>query len=193
VFGYAVVELKDVAKYSSGRIYAGLINENSYVGVENLLQDRRGKSKSNYVPTEGRLTQYLTEDILIGNIRPYLKKIWFADCCGGTNGDVLVIQGKKDLIYPRFLYMVLCSDKFFDYDMQNSRGAKMPRGNKEAVMKYQFCMPTMERQKKIVEILDRFDTLCNDISEGLPSEIEARQKQYEYYREKLLNFKELSE
>lgn len=51
-------------------------------------------------------------------------------------------------------------------------------------------LPAIEEQRRIVDILDRFDKLCNDISEGLPAEIEARQKQYEYYRDKLLTFKE---
>ena len=59
-------------------------------------------------------------------------------------------------------------------------------------MRYQFAAPSVEKQKKIIGILDRFDTLCNDISTGLPAEIAARQKQYEYYRDKLLTFKELS-
>ena len=54
-----------------------------------------------------------------------------------------------------------------------------------------IAIPTIKEQKKITEILDRFDTLCNDLSAGLPAEIEARQKQYEYYRDKLLSFKEL--
>ena len=53
-----------------------------------------------------------------------------------------------------------------------------------------FKIPNIEKQHKIVEILDRFEKLCSDISEGLPAEIEARQKQYEYYRDKLLTFKE---
>ena len=53
-------------------------------------------------------------------------------------------------------------------------------------------VPPIEEQERIVVILDRFDTLCNDISIGLPAEIEARQKQYEYYRDKLLTFKEVS-
>ena len=52
-------------------------------------------------------------------------------------------------------------------------------------------VPPIEEQHRIVAILDRFDKLCNDISEGLPAEIEARQKQYEYYRDKLLTFKEV--
>ena len=51
----------------------------------------------------------------------------------------------------------------------------------------------MEEQERIVSVLDRLDSLCNDLSNGLPAEIEARRKQYEYYRDKLLTFKELSE
>ena len=51
--------------------------------------------------------------------------------------------------------------------------------------------PTMEEQKRVVQILDRFEKLCNDIEEGLPAEIEARQKQYEYYRDKLLTFEQI--
>ena len=67
----------------------------------------------------------------------------------------------------------------------------MPRGSKEAVMTYTIPVPPMSIQEKIVSILDRFDKLCTDLSEGLPAEIEARRKQYEYYRDKLLTFKEL--
>lgn len=64
----------------------------------------------------------------------------------------------------------------------------MPRGNKDEILKYTFVLPVKEKQKEIIAILDRFDALCNDLSEGLPAEIEARQKQYEYYRNKLLQF-----
>ena len=51
--------------------------------------------------------------------------------------------------------------------------------------------PPVEEQKRIVDILDHFESICNDLSSGLPAEIAARQKQYEYYRDKLLTFKEL--
>lgn len=68
----------------------------------------------------------------------------------------------------------------------------MPRGDKDAIMRYPVPLPTLEEQQRIVDILDRFDALCNDISIGLPAEIAARQKQYEYYRDKLLTFKEHS-
>ena len=66
----------------------------------------------------------------------------------------------------------------------------MPRGDKEAIMQYEFIVPAISEQKRIVSVLDRFDALCNDITTGLPAEIKARQKQYEYYRDKLLTFKE---
>ena len=68
----------------------------------------------------------------------------------------------------------------------------MPRGDKETVMKYEFDLPSIDEQKRIAEILDRFDALCNDISQGIPAEIEARRKQYEHYRDKLLTFSVVS-
>ena len=65
----------------------------------------------------------------------------------------------------------------------------MPRGDKDAVMKYPIPIPPLEVQAKIVSILDRFDTLTSDLTQGLPAEIAARKKQYEYYRDKLLTFR----
>lgn len=184
------LKLKELAHYSTDRIDSSKLDENTYVGVDNLLQNRAGKKLAEHIPTSGRCTKYICNDILIGNIRPYLKKIWFTNNDGGTNGDVLDIRvNGYSVLYPRYLYYVLSSDKFFNYDMQNAKGAKMPRGSKDAVMNYPIPVPPLEEQERIVSILDRFDKLCNDISEGLPAEIEARQKQYEYYRDKLLMFK----
>lgn len=192
MFGYAPVSLEDVAYYVKNRVSAIEVNEDTYVGVDNLLQNRAGKTKSNHVPIEGNLINYNIGDILIGNIRPYLKKIWMANNNGGTNGDVLTIRViNTAMITPRYLYYILSSDEFFAYDMNNAKGAKMPRGDKEAVMRYKFILPSLEEQERIVSILDRFDTLCNDITSGIPAEIDARQKQYEYYRDKLLSFKQL--
>ena len=75
--------------------------------------------------------------------------------------------------------------------MKNAKGAKMPRGNKDLILEYKIPVPSLQIQQKVVDILDKFDTLVNSITEGLPREIELRRKQYEYYREKLLNFTEL--
>ena len=192
VFGYAIVKLSDIAQYSKERVSVKGLTVNTYVGVDNLLQNKAGKKLSEHIPTDGNAVGFAMGDILIGNIRPYLKKIWYADCKGGTNGDVLVIRGiSQGIIYSQYLYHVLASDEFFNYDNNNSKGAKMPRGNKDVIMQYKFAIPTIKRQKEIVTLLDRFDALCYDISTGLPAEIAARQKQYEYYRDRLLSFKEL--
>lgn len=66
--------LGEVAEYSKNRICSDKLNEHNYVGVDNLLQNREGKKLSGYVPSEGKMTEYIVNDILIGNIRPYLKK-----------------------------------------------------------------------------------------------------------------------
>lgn len=180
--------LGEIAAYSKSRISFDKLDKNNYVGVDNLLQNRAGKMQSNYVPTSGNLTEFREGDILIGNIRPYLKKIWQADSTGGTNGDVLVIRSCHKSILSRYLYQILADDNFFEYNMQHAKGAKMPRGNKDAIMKYRVPIPSFDEQTRIVTILDKFDRLTNSISEGLPREIELRQKQYEYYRDLLFSF-----
>ncbi|WP_109842727.1 restriction endonuclease subunit S [Aggregatibacter aphrophilus] len=181
-------KLIDVAIYAKVRISADKLNKENYVGVENLLQNKLGKTSSNYVPTEGSFIEYLPNDILIGNIRPYLRKIWLADKTGGTNGDVLVIHLTDKNILPRYLYHILANEHFFEYNVKYSKGAKMPRGDKAAILQYEFDVPPLEEQHRIVSILDKFETLTNSITEGLPLAIEQSQKRYEYYRELLLNF-----
>ena len=189
------LRLEDIAMYSRTRISASDINCDNYVGVDNLLQNRQGKTISGHVPKLGNLTHYKIGDILLGNIRPYLKKIWHANNIGGTNGDVLVIRVKEERkqdIRSDYLYHILASDNFFAYNMNNSKGAKMPRGDKAAIMRYGIPVPPVSEQSKIVSILTKFNILVNSISEGLPAEINARHQQYEYYRSKLLTFQEIT-
>ena len=181
-------KLIDVAIYAKSRISTDKLDKENYIGVENLLQNKLGKTSSNYVPTEGSFIEYLPNDILIGNIRPYLRKIWLADKTGGTNGDVLVIRLTDKNIIPRYLYHILANEHFFEYNVKYSKGAKMPRGDKTAILQYEFDVPPLEEQQRIVSILDKFEALTNSITEGLPLAIEQSQKRYEYYRELLLNF-----
>jgi len=190
---YRWMTLGEIATYSKSRTPSSGLDADSYVGVDNLLPDMRGRTSSSYVPISGTSTGYEPNDILIGNIRPYLKKIWLADAAGGTNQDVLVVQIKERMrkdLKSRFLYHQLASEKFFAYDMQHAKGAKMPRGDKESILKYEIAIPPIEEQERIVSILDKFDTLVNDLSSGLPAELEARRQQYEHYRDRLLTFRE---
>ena len=183
--------LCNIAYYPSKRIQASTLSKDNYIGVENLLQNKLGKCESSYVPTKGAFIEYKAGDILIGNIRPYLKKIWYATNTGGTNGDVLVIrisEHSKNIISSRYLYYILSSDTFFDFDTQHSKGAKMPRGDKSMVMMYPIQIPPIAVQNKIVEILDNFSSFISPLTAGLPAEINARRQQYEYYRNKLLTF-----
>ena len=190
--GVEYKQLGEVAKYATERVDAQTVNADTYVGVDNLLPDKRGKTASNYVPVDGKLIQFIEDDILIGNIRPYLKKIWRATHSGGTNGDVLTIRpNNQSEICSEFLYYILSSDAFFLYDMQNAKGAKMPRGDKTAVLRYRLPVPPLEVQQEIVRILDQFTQLTAEINAELDAELNARKRQYEYYLNQILEFEDV--
>ena len=187
--GVQVFRLEEIAHYAKTRIDCKTINEDNYVGVENLLQNKAGKTKATSVPTTGMVIAYQKNDILIGNIRPYLRKVWLADCEGGTNGDVLTVQIEDtEKVLPQFLYYVLSSEKFFLYDIQNSKGAKMPRGSKDAVMKFEVPLPPPEVQREIVRMVDSYTESVVELQKQLTAELTARKTQYRYYRDKMLTF-----
>lgn len=178
--------LGEIAEYSKTRIPISTITVDEYIGVENLLQNKAGRTTASSLPLNTDVAiAFECDDIVIGNIRPYLRKIWLADCNGGTNGDVLTVHiNDKTVVMPRFLYYVLSSEKFFFYDIQNSKGAKMPRGDKAAVMRYICPIPPLEVQVEIVRILDKFTELTTELT----TELANRKKQFEYYRDKLLSY-----
>lgn len=185
--------LGEIAEYSRERISAEELDPCTYVGVDNLLQNRAGRIDSSYVPTSGNLTRFEEGDILIGNIRPYLRKIWLSDRTGGTNGDVLVIHPTDDVLSSRYLFQVLTDERFFEYNVQHSKGAKMPRGSKPQILQFLVPIPCPEEPEKslaiqgeIVRILDSFTELTAELT----AELAARKKQYNHYRDQLLTFED---
>ena len=98
------------------------------------------------------------------------------------------IVGKSEL-NTKFLYYFINANKH-EFKKKSS-GSTFESINTNDIKSIKIPLPSLQEQERIVSILDKFDKLCNDISEGLPAEIEARKKQYEYYRDKLLNFEEL--
>lgn len=184
--------LGEVTHYVNERIDRSKIDNHTYVGVENLLQNKGGKTDSLYVPDVKNFIYFKKNDVLIGNIRPYLKKVWLAEYDGGSSPDVLVIRLTTQKLAPDFLFYCLSSDSFFAHDMQFAKGAKMPRGDKEAIMQFPIPVPPLPVQSEIVRILDAFTALTAELTEKLTAELTARRKQYEYYRDRLLNFDDLT-
>ena len=110
---------------------------NTYVSTESLLPGKMGRRKASSLPQTGKVTAYQTGDTLISNIRPYFKKIWYADCAGTCSGDVLVFRAKHPE-QAEYLYSCIRNDRFFDYVMKGSKGTKMPRGDKKQMLTYKI-------------------------------------------------------
>lgn len=130
----------------------------------------------------------------------YPKKGDILISCSGTIGRTVVFDGEPAYFQDSNIVWLehdetIVTNKYLQYcykkqPWQISTGGTIARLYNDNILKATIPVPPLEEQQRIVDILDRFDKLCNDISEGLPAEIEARQKQYEYYRDKLLTFKE---
>ena len=174
-------KLRDVCKYSETRIKSDLLTSKNYIGVDNLLQNTAGKIDSNFVPDSGTSTEYNAGNILLSNIRPYLKKIWFADNNGGSSGDVLVLQNIDENIDSKYIYYHLKQDIFFDYEMQGIKGIKMPRGDKQHIMDYKIPVPPIAEQQKIVSEIEKIEEKINVLETeiaGIPKLKEAVLKKY---------------
>lgn len=104
--------------------------------------------------------------------------------------DVYTIKPDQTRIVPQFLRYLLTSEQMKTAYMKKVAGGTVKSIPMAEMRKLLIPVPSIDEQKRIVLLLSRFDTLCNDLKEGLPAEIEARQRQYEYYRDRLLTFKE---
>ncbi len=149
------VKLREIAEYVNIKINSNNLSLNNYISTENMLPDRKGISMSSNIPNNN-VNKFLKNDILISNIRPYFKKIWFAIFEGGASNDILVIRGNNK-VNSKYLYYLLSTDDFFDYNVKGSKGTKMPRGDKEHIMNYEFKLPSLKEQKRIADILTALD------------------------------------
>lgn len=154
--GLKFEELSQVSSYVSERIEINNLSLENYISTENMISERRGVVEASKLPTGKTTIAFKKGDILISNIRPYFKKIWLADKSGGCSNDVLVIRANEK-ISNRFLYYVLSSNNFFAYAVGTSKGTKMPRGDKKAIMKYSVPLFSFEEQEKIANILSSYD------------------------------------
>ena len=169
------MNLEDVATIKNGKDYKAL-NEGVYPvygsgGVMTYVDKFAFDKPSVLIPRKGSVDKLYYVDEPFWNV----DTIFYTDI-------------KTFYIHPKYLYYYLQREHLEQY---NTAGG-VPSLTQGVLNKVKIALPSLKEQQRIVDILDRFDALCNDISTGLPAEIKARQKQYEYYREKLLTFKELS-
>ena len=121
-----------------------------------MLPNIGGVTISSNLPTSGNAVHFYNGDILISNIRPYFKKIWYANKEGGCSADVLCIRANKD-IDKQYLYYLLSQQDFFDYVMAGAKGCKMPRGDKQHIMNWEISLPSLPTQQKNANILSYLD------------------------------------
>ena len=172
-------KLSNVSCYVTEKISVDSIDISEYITTDNLLQNKKGRVIAEKLPTQ-KVTRFKKNDILIANIRPYLKKIWQADIDGGASSDVLVVR-PNDVIDNNFLYYALTQDSFFEYVMKGSKGTKMPRGDKSQIM--DFVIPNLEidEQIKIGKLLKSIDQKIQ-INNQINQELEAMAKTlYDYW------------
>ena len=130
----------------------------SYISTENMLSDFSGVTKSSKLPPSGNFTNFIENDILISNIRPYLKKVWKSNKSGGASNDILVFRAGASVL-SGYLEFILKNDTFIDYVMKGVKGVKMPRGDKDTILEYPLKIPSIKEQQKIAGCLSELDEL----------------------------------
>lgn len=141
-----------------------------------------------------KLRKAKTGDIVIAttseNVEDVGKAVaWLGNEDIAISGDAYIYTHEQN---PKFIAYLFQTERFLAFKKMNVSGTKVTRISGDSLAKYPIPIPPLELQEKIVAILDRFETLVNDLTNGLPAEIAAVKDQYEYYRNKLLTFKKLT-
>jgi type I restriction enzyme, S subunit len=161
--------LGEVAIFINDRISSEELSKDNYISTENILPNFSGVKISSKLPSACSATKYKNNDILVSNIRPYLKKVWIADKNGGASNDVIVIRN-KDRVIEAFLAFAIQNDAFIDYVMKGVKGVKMPRGDISSIKDYSIKYPSDKiEQKKIVCALSSISQLITTQTKKLES------------------------
>ena len=136
---WSLIKLKDIVDISTTKISVDDVLLINYISTENMLPDFGDIQLASSKPADGKISVYKKGDILFSNIRTYFKKLWLADRDGGCSNDVIVFRPKKE-ISAGYVYHLLMDQKFIDYASKTSKGTKMPRGDKGAIMEYSFSL-----------------------------------------------------
>lgn len=148
-------KLGEIAHFVDDKISSDEISLNEYITTDCLLQNKKGRAiAANLPPQSCSLTKFKKGDVLIGNIRPYLKKIWLADIDGACSLDVLALRAKNE-DESAYLYSLLMQDNFYDFVMKATKGSKMPRGDKNHILTFPcFDIPHKTKIGNFIKFLD---------------------------------------
>lgn len=150
------MKISNVASIVNTKIDASFLTAHTYISTECMLPNCGGIENSSSIPN-GKVTSFDKNDILLSNIRPYFKKLWFSTRSGGCSNDVICLRVANRECLPKYLYYALCTDKFIDSFSASSKGTKMPRGDKNALLTYEIPDRNIEDQLHIVDILGSID------------------------------------
>ena len=175
------MKLSEISILVEDKISSNSISLGDYVTTDSLLPNKEGKTiATNLPPVACSLTHYQKGDVLVANIRPYLKKVWLADKEGGCSSDVLVFRVREGY-KNSFLYAVLLQDRFFDYATRGAKGSKMPRGDKEQIMRYELPVFSSQEQENIGNIVISITEKLR-LNRAINHNLEAMAKQlYDYW------------
>lgn len=177
-----VQPLKKIAPYTTERIAYEKILPNSYVSTDNLLQNFEGIKDYDGIPNVESVIKYQIGDILVSNIRPYLKKIWQANQNGGCSPDVLVFRPIKS-ISAKYVFYAMKRQSFFDYVMKDIKGMKMPRGNKGNIENFSIPVPSPTEQFAIVKEIEKLEQQIADAKAQMESTSAQKQAILKKYLE----------
>ena len=138
------------------RTSTSALDSKKYISTENMQQDFQGIVEAKSVPSNTNAIYFSKGDILISNIRPYLKKVWKATFDGGCSSDVFVLKA-RGAINKDYLHYIIANDRFINFVTTSAKGVKMPRGDKKQMVTYQLSLPPLPEQRKIAGFLRLLD------------------------------------
>ena len=199
VFGFAPVKIREIANITRG----GNFQKKDFAKSGRPCI-HYGQMYTHYGVYANKTMTYVSEEVFKTSKIAHHNDIVMAvtsenvddvcKCTAWIGDEDIAVSGHTAIIHhnqnSKYLSYFFHSEAFFKQKIKLAHGTKVIEVTPDRINDIVINLPTLKEQERVVSILDRFDSLCNDISEGLPAEIEARQKQYEYYRDKLLIFKE---
>jgi len=151
------ISLEGVAPLIHDRVQLKDISNVNYVSTENMLPNFGGVTVANKLPTVNSVSSFQVGDVLLANIRPYLKKVWAANFSGGVSNDVLVFRPRNSQ-NGQYVAHILKNDRFIEYVMAGAKGVKMPRGDINSIKEYPVPIPPeTKEQQKIANCLSSLD------------------------------------